>query len=252
MSPPIRDGSGDSIGAIRLGDGSEISEVRTGAGDVLFSAIPDRTVGYWPFNDAADTTTAVDDVGGRDATIQSGVTYDSTTVTEGSHSLAFDGTGVATIPDTFDTLLTKAHTAIVFLYDSNQSSGFDRMWSFEDEYQISLRHSGSDDYEWVAGDFNNLVSISVSDIPSDTWVMMAGRTDYQAGNAELDFFESNGSQTSADGSPPSSPSSQNNDSNTTGFGGSAGFNMTGNLDAPTFVDRYMTDQELADYAASVL
>jgi len=44
MSPPIRDGSGDSIGAIRLGDGSEISEVRTGAGDVLFSAaapIPD-------------------------------------------------------------------------------------------------------------------------------------------------------------------------------------------------------------------
>jgi len=41
MSPPIREGSGDSIGSIRLGDGSEISEVRTGAGDVVFSAIPD-------------------------------------------------------------------------------------------------------------------------------------------------------------------------------------------------------------------
>jgi hypothetical protein len=39
MSPPIRDGSGSSIGSIKLGDGSEISEVRTGAGDVLFSAI---------------------------------------------------------------------------------------------------------------------------------------------------------------------------------------------------------------------
>jgi len=38
MSPPIRDGSGNSIGSIRLGDGTEISEVRTGAGDVLFSA----------------------------------------------------------------------------------------------------------------------------------------------------------------------------------------------------------------------
>jgi len=38
MSPPIRDGSGSSIGAIRLGDGSEIAEVRTGAGDVVFSA----------------------------------------------------------------------------------------------------------------------------------------------------------------------------------------------------------------------
>jgi len=46
MSPPIRDGSGSSIGSIRLGDGSEISEVRTGAGDVLFSgsAIPDSVV----------------------------------------------------------------------------------------------------------------------------------------------------------------------------------------------------------------
>jgi len=44
MSPPIRDGSGSSIGSIRLGDGTEISEVRTGAGDVLFSAIPDSVV----------------------------------------------------------------------------------------------------------------------------------------------------------------------------------------------------------------
>jgi len=46
MSPPIRAGSGSSIGSIRLGDGSEISEVRTGAGDVLFSgsAIPDGVV----------------------------------------------------------------------------------------------------------------------------------------------------------------------------------------------------------------
>jgi len=46
MSPPIRDGSGSSIGAVRLGDGTEISEVRTGAGDVVFSgsAIPDSEV----------------------------------------------------------------------------------------------------------------------------------------------------------------------------------------------------------------
>jgi len=40
MSPLIRDGSGSSIGSIRLGDGSEIAEVRTGAGDVLFNAAP--------------------------------------------------------------------------------------------------------------------------------------------------------------------------------------------------------------------
>jgi len=42
MSPPIRDGSGSSIGSIRLGDGSEIAEVRTGAGDVVFTA--DRSI----------------------------------------------------------------------------------------------------------------------------------------------------------------------------------------------------------------
>jgi len=63
MSPPIRDGSGSSIGSIRLGDGSEIAEVRTGAGDVVFSAIPDsesnqKLIHRWylsaqsdPFND---------------------------------------------------------------------------------------------------------------------------------------------------------------------------------------------------------
>jgi len=53
MSPPIRDGSGDSIGSIRLGDGSEISEVRTGAGDVLFNAIPDS--GIYIFDLAEDS-----------------------------------------------------------------------------------------------------------------------------------------------------------------------------------------------------
>jgi len=58
MSPPIRDGSGSSIGSIRLGDGSEISEVRTGAGDVLFSAIPDSGLkhNYSPLNLADGST----------------------------------------------------------------------------------------------------------------------------------------------------------------------------------------------------
>jgi len=55
MSPPIRDGSGSSIGSIRLGDGSEISEVRTGAGDVLFSAIPDTAVAQYDATQAPST-----------------------------------------------------------------------------------------------------------------------------------------------------------------------------------------------------
>jgi hypothetical protein len=67
MSPPIREGSGSSIGSIRLGDGSEISEVRTGAGDVLFSAgpnIPDSgLLHYFNISESASTT-SVDDLQG--------------------------------------------------------------------------------------------------------------------------------------------------------------------------------------------
>lgn len=247
MTPPITIG-GDTVDAITI-DGDSVKEV-TVDGSTVFSALPDGTVGYWPFNDAADTTTAIDEEGGRNATIQSGVSYDDTTVTEGSHSLDFDGSGEATLPTTFGSLLTNPHTAIVFLYDTNQSSDFDRMWSFEGEYQIALRHGDGNNYQWVPGAYGSSFGLSISNIPSDTWVMMAGRTDYDAGNAELDFFEADGTQTSADGSPPSSPSGG---SNSNAFGGTVGaFNMTGNLDAPTFVDRYLTDQELADYAARVL
>jgi len=61
MSPPIRDGSGDSIGSIRLGDGSEISEVRTGAGDVLFSGLGESTLLAYG---SEDQDVYVHDVGG--------------------------------------------------------------------------------------------------------------------------------------------------------------------------------------------
>jgi len=61
MSPPIRDGSGDSIGSIRLGDGTEISEVRTGAGDVLFSGLGESTLLAYGSD---DDNVYVHDVGG--------------------------------------------------------------------------------------------------------------------------------------------------------------------------------------------
>jgi len=70
MSPPIRDGSGNSIGSIRLGDGSEISEVRTGAGDVLFSAttIPDSVVHHYdPTDETVGQKSAWNDqIGNKD------------------------------------------------------------------------------------------------------------------------------------------------------------------------------------------
>jgi hypothetical protein len=80
MSPPIRDGSGNSIGSIRLGDGTEIAEVRTGAGDVVFSggAIPDSVVDNFEDNDLTEYTDTSD------------FSIVSTDVLEGSHSLSID------------------------------------------------------------------------------------------------------------------------------------------------------------------
>jgi len=75
MSPPIRDGSGNSIGAIRLGDGTVISEVRTGAGDVLFSAVPDSVVTQYTFEDQTDPT--ADTVGSNDGSLIGSVGFDT-------------------------------------------------------------------------------------------------------------------------------------------------------------------------------
>jgi hypothetical protein len=98
MSPPIRDGSGNSIGSIRLGDGTEISEVRTGAGDVLFSggAIPDSQnlqTYYDPREESAsdgDVISPTDQQGSLDATNGNGVEYQSSAI-NGQPAYYFDG-----------------------------------------------------------------------------------------------------------------------------------------------------------------
>jgi hypothetical protein len=99
MSPPIRDGSGNSIGSIRLGDGTEISEVRTGAGDVVFSAsaIPDSVVSLYAFEDDLDTSVAVDSQasGSNDANITR-ASY-TTTAKVGSLALSHDGSDGETV-----------------------------------------------------------------------------------------------------------------------------------------------------------
>jgi hypothetical protein len=94
MSPPIREGSGDSIGSIRLGDGSEISEVRTGAGDVLFDggAIPDSgLLNRYYISESGGTSSITDlsgnmDLSGSASSVVSGAI-------DGSDALRFDGSG---------------------------------------------------------------------------------------------------------------------------------------------------------------
>jgi len=87
MSPPIRDGSGSSIGSIRLGDGTEITEVRTGAGDVVFSGLPDADSLVSLFRFENDVT---DSVGSNDGSIVGSPTF-TTTAKVGNTALEFFG-----------------------------------------------------------------------------------------------------------------------------------------------------------------
>jgi len=91
MSPPIRDGSGSSIGSIRLGDGSEISEVRTGAGDVVFSAsaIPDSATHQHKLDEGSGTTFS-DSIGSIDGST-GGASWTSDSELEGGQALSLDG-----------------------------------------------------------------------------------------------------------------------------------------------------------------
>jgi len=159
MSPPIRDGSGSSIGSIRLGDGSEIAEVRTGAGDVLFSAIPDSGVARWTFDDA-DTSgsTAIDVFGNNDGTIN-GVT-----------------TGVSGANQTFQ-------TAEAYSFDgANDFVSFPSLGIFDGSQSFSLaawfRREGSGDQMIISAEGERI------------W-----RLKYDSGNNALDFNVFDGSST---------------------------------------------------------
>jgi len=102
MSPPIRDGSGNSIGSIRLGDGTEISEVRTGAGNLVFSAAPplpssaifqvDPVASFSSADDGASITGSIPDESGNGndlSNAQGGATVVNNGI-NGVRSLDFD------------------------------------------------------------------------------------------------------------------------------------------------------------------
>jgi hypothetical protein len=167
MSPPIRDGSGDSIGAIRLGDGSEIAEVRTGAGDVLFSAIPDIVDNFevpdGPYGSNEDITDFYNGDTGAFERQQS-------TVTEGSFALRQFGAnsnanmtspttgGLPNYPSRGDILegfyyggRDKTHSALITLSDNSSRGGIltDDCYAINFDYRsgegkISLSNGGSE------------------------------------------------------------------------------------------------------------
>jgi len=114
MSPPIRDGSGSSIGSIRLGDGTEIAEVRTGAGDVLFSAIPDSAIFHWELSEGSGST-AADSIGSQDGTII-GATWDDTESWYEGFALDGDGSGDHVETGTWSTFGSSMDSDFCVLY----------------------------------------------------------------------------------------------------------------------------------------
>jgi len=158
MSPPIRDGSGNSIGSIRLGDGTEIAEVRTGAGDVVFGggAILGSETNRFDFESGG--APAVDRIGNRDMSI-SGATFVKSPVQEGSFSLDFDGSN-----DSGDTGINQntsnPFTVCLWVYPRAQSidQHITGVWggSADAQWQIS-----TDGYEIFDGTNVSTVGISL-------------------------------------------------------------------------------------------
>jgi len=195
MSPPIRDGSGSSIGSIRLGDGSEISEVRTGAGDVLFSAstIPDSDL-YQHYQgssisatDGDSVSTWSDDSGnGHDLTAGTAPTY-RTNVLNGEPAVRFDGV---------DDILTAS-------ISNTQSQPFE-IYTVAIFHDVSARHDvhagagvGGDAgllFVGSDGNFNSFAATILTDGAADTNAHLFT----QFHNGQSSFIEVDGSRTSGD------------------------------------------------------
>jgi hypothetical protein len=159
MSPPIRDGSGDSIGAIRLGDGSEIAEVRTGAGDVLFSAGPPDSGDLHARYDATEisatdgdsVSTWTDETGnGYDLTAGTAPTF-RTSIINGNPVVRFDGTD--DILDVTFSNIAQPFTVYVVAKYRSVTSGNDILVDSESGNESSFGNGNNQTYSLFAGSF---------------------------------------------------------------------------------------------------
>jgi len=164
MSPPIRDGSGSSIGSIRLGDGSEISEVRTGAGDVLFSAIPDSGLlhNYNPkslsLSDGNTVSTRTDNEQSGDLSATSSPVYRTSGI-NGNPIVEYDGSDDFH-QGTFPTISPPFETFHVFKARSlTKSETFQSGVSSDADWIVN----GSPPDSWLIFDGSNSVATSTVD-----------------------------------------------------------------------------------------
>jgi len=224
MSPPIRDGSGNSIGSIRLGDGSEISEVRTGAGDVLFSSLPvaaSDLVAWYPFragtgedittgnSNFGDTTDYSATVNGATFQASGGVTDIRTGVNSGAFD--FDGTDdtldLGTVADS-----DQSFTVMTWIEPDTVTKGFMRILTKRDGQSgtdgsfILLVNSNQALRFFVQNNGNpfnaedNAVTLS-----ANTYTHIAGRYDFQSGTTTA-FVNGQPTATASPGQLPANSS----------------------------------------------
>jgi hypothetical protein len=161
MSPPIRDGSGNSIGSIRLGDGSEISEVRTGAGDVLFSAgVPTSAVRQFPFPQRS-TSTIVEKLANDDGSVAGNPTNTANSSFFDGHYEQTDGTDDAILLPVgeFESQIQSKDFGFAFSLrttDSLDTVGGAADSNFNDNIQLTDEQNG---LHFILGTGGNDVSV---------------------------------------------------------------------------------------------
>jgi hypothetical protein len=183
MSPPIRDGSGNSIGAIRLGDGSEISEVRTGAGDVLFSAgLPDSVTNNlrirYKFEDTGNTSTTTDSSNNNnDGTVNSG-----SFVT--SNPLVGNGSFDLGVVDTGNTWSKTTMTQMI-AFRTDSLSGSRIINNQSGRTKLAYEEESNNGYEFALfdGAFNTITSGD-----SRTGTIIFAAIKYDASTDEMEFL----------------------------------------------------------------
>jgi len=197
MSPPIRDGSGSSIGSIRLGDGSEIAEVRTGAGDVVFSAIPDSVVAQYDATQAASTgsissiTDQINnhDLSGSASVLSSGI--------NGKQTFRFGGSERMDSP----TPSLSRDLAVAIVFEVQESPSNVKMIHGSDTDNDVFIQTGSDGYKSrtgtptsgnVGGTVDNNPHLGIHTFPSGGGGQLeidgTQVIDYGTGSAGLDGF----------------------------------------------------------------
>jgi hypothetical protein len=246
MSPPIRDGSGNSIGSIRLGDGTEISEVRTGTGDVVFSgdAIPDSVILRYNAEDE-NTTTATDSIGSNDGTLN-GVGY-STDSKVGDHSFDFvdtDDDNISPPDDISNVNLDFSSDFSIAFWVKHDSTGFQEIVHKLVDVDFRIQYDANGQQRYRLENFNGSTADTVttsSSVPTGSWEHIV--LVYQA-DGSVEWYIDNSSDTT--GSIQTDPQTTNE---TPAIGGAVSNDrryLDGHVDDFMIANAALTSAEVSD------